>query len=167
MFTTVAGYDNAQQALGVKMVKFETLARKHRQFRARIRDGFEAFLRTEGRSTTQHWHRNIHMGYVNVNSQSMWCTWVEALLCMPSLLKLGARSAEREAMLFRNFIFTYDHEMAEVAPEVGTDEDTAQRWRAWQAALEYGLTTLQSPVWVPQSTEPPIALSIARRRRRQ
>lgn len=143
-------YDAAQAALGVKQAdSTEPFVRKYKQFRARSRAAFEAIMEQEGQCTYQHWFRNQHIGYANPDSQALWCAWVEALSCMPSLLKLGPRDAERELGLFVNFRRQRDTTPAvhiRTALVTGTATREARRcWRVWQAALDFGLVTLQQP----------------------
>lgn len=161
MFASVKGFDNALKKLGVSTVYLDELAEKYEQFGLRSRDAFEALLRQSRRSTTQHWSGDDHMGYVNHDSHSMWCAWCDALGCVPSLLELGPRSAERETELFRVFAhMSNSAEDSDTVSEIGTDDDTLRRQNAWRAALDFGLTVLQNPVWIPQSQALPVAMSI-------
>jgi hypothetical protein len=140
-------YGAAQAALGVKKVEISSLLRKHKDFRARSCEAFEAFLAPKGHCTRQHWYGKSHLGYVDPVSQGIYCAWFEALLCVPSLLLLGERNTAREAALCANWLQIFRPKVSAEALLTGTaDEDSLERWEAWQAALEFGLVTIQQPV---------------------
>lgn len=141
MFNSLDEYKAAIAAVGVKKVQYATLMRKYPQFASRSREAFEQLLKTEGLSFTRYMYRNQHLGYINVDSQSLWCAWTSALLYVPGFRRMGGRDAAKEAALFVISMKSYGTEVTieDLQPGKHLSAEVGLLWKSWNEALAFGM----------------------------